>query len=418
MSKLVELQQQRLDSIEKMRAILDKADAEKRDVTPEEETEYTTLDKTIEEFNAKIKREERVDKLEADAQTIRNPLYKPNAPAIIGKAENDEEFKSFSDFLRATLVNPRDKRLVEVEAREQSMGTGVKGGFMVPPQFSRELYEVPIQEAVFAGRCRQIPAGSPPDSPITIPTMDQSAGKGKMSGVDVSWTAEGGTKAATDFYLKEVTLQPHEVSGHIVVTDRLLANWEAAASVISTKLSQAVMHAIETAIVSGNGVARPKGILNSGATIKIARNTAANIKWVDIYTMYSRMQFGGNLVWIGSQTIHPQLINLLDAASHLIWQPNAREGEPNRLLGIPLITDNRLPVLGSEGDLGLYDLSYYLLKPGSGPSIGWSEHVYFTSNKTVCKLFTNIDGQPWLSTTLPLEGSTANTVSPFVVMTT
>jgi HK97 family phage major capsid protein len=107
-----------------------------------------------------------------------------------------------------------------------------------------------------------------------------------------------------------------------------------------------------------------------------------------------------------------------DDSSALIWQPNAREGDPNRILGIPFVINNRNPVLGSQGDLALLDLNYYLIKEGSGPYVAASEHVYFTSNKTVIKAFTNIDGQSWLSTTLPLEGSTANVVSPFVVLTT
>ena len=45
-----------------------------------------------------------------------------------------------------------------------------------------------------------------------------------------------------------------------------------------------------------------------------------------------------------------------------------------------------------------------------------SEHVYFTSNRSVLKVFWNVDGQPWLDGPIPLEGSTANTVSPFSVL--
>jgi len=64
----------------------------------------------------------------------------------------------------------------------------------------------------------------------------------------------------------------------------------------------------------------------------------------------------------------------------------------------------------------LADLSYYLIKDGSGPFVAASPHVYFTTNKTVIKIFWNVDGQSWLNDPLGLEGSVANTVSPFVVL--
>ena len=76
------------------------------------------------------------------------------------------------------------------------------------------------------------------------------------------------------------------------------------------------------------------------------------------------------------------------------------------------------------GGLGTHKYDYegtptrknYLIKDGSGPFVSASEHVYFTSNKTVIKIFTNVDGKSWLNEPIPLEGSTANTVSPFVVL--
>ena len=422
MSKLIEMRQEKADAVTRMRAILDLADNDKRTLTDEETNEYATLEKSLDVLDEKIAREEKLTGLEEGVRSIKKPMYKPGAPAIIGKAENDEEFRDFGEFLRAVVTNPRDKRLEYVESnierREQSVVDGTKGGFMVPPQFRQTLLEVPIQEAVLRARCQTIPAGDPPDSPITIPTMDQSAGKGKLSGVDVVWVDEGGTKTETDMYLKEVTLTPHELAGYVVATDKLLRNWTAAGAIIANKLRQAMVHAIETTIMSGDGVGKPMGLLNSGATIKIARNTASSILWTDIRAMYARALFGGNLVWVGSQTILPQIMNMKDDSSALVWQPNARDGEPNRMLGIPFVINNRNPVLGAQGDLALLDLNYYLIKEGSGPYVAASEHVYFTSNKTVIKAFLNIDGQSWLSTSLPLEGSTANTVSPFVVMTT
>jgi hypothetical protein len=64
----------------------------------------------------------------------------------------------------------------------------------------------------------------------------------------------------------------------------------------------------------------------------------------------------------------------------------------------------------------LVNCEYYLIKDGSGPFVDSSPHVHFTSNRTVIKIFWNVDGKPWLSEPLHLEGSKTNTISPFVVL--
>jgi HK97 family phage major capsid protein len=131
--------------------------------------------------------------------------------------------------------------------------------------------------------------------------------------------------------------------------------------------------------------------------------------------MFARAKFGGQLAWIGSQTVLPQLMRMVDAGNNLVWQPNAREGAPGTLLGIPFLLNDQSPILGAEGDLILVDLNYYLIKDGSGISISMSEHPLFTQNRTIIKAFWNVDGQPWLSTPL-LARDGVSTVSPFVVL--
>ena len=166
------------------------------------------------------------------------------------------------------------------------------------------------------------------------------------------------------------------------------------------------------------------GVINSAAAITYTRaggaGTAA-IAWADVYGMFARFR-GTNPVWIGSQTIIPQLAAMVDAGSHAVWISGAGLGSgaaerlPGTLMGIPLLFADRAPALGSKGDLGIYDLSMYLVKDGSGPFAASSEHILFLSNKTVFKIVWNVDGHPWLTEPIPLEGATTSTVSPFVVL--
>jgi HK97 family phage major capsid protein len=296
------------------------------------------------------------------------------------------------------------------------MGVGAEGGFAVPTQFRETLLQVTPQQAIFRPRATIIPAGSPPDAEVSMPALNQGAAQNMYGGVAVQWIGEGDTKPETDMRLKEIKLKPHEVAGHIIVTDKLLRNWGAAEVVLSAQLRLAVTGAEETAFYNGNGVARPLGILQSPARINVNRAVANQIAYADVVGMYARLRQGMSPVWIASQTTIPQLATIADAGSNNLWIQNAAAGVPPSLMGIPVLFHERSVALGTAGDLVLADLSYYLIKDGSGPFVMASEHVYFTSNRTVIKVFWNVDGSPWLNEPIPLDGSVANTVSPFVVL--
>lgn len=420
MLTLQELMALRAEIIESLKSILDKADAEERSITDEEETEYNALETELEGVEADIAKREAEDarraKLDARVADLKKPANQPPPMAATYRAEDPKEFNSLGEFLHSVRFNRSDPRLYELfEDRAQSMGVGSEGGFAVPTQFRETLLSVTPQEAIFRPRAQVIPAGDPPDSEISMPALDQGAAENMYAGVYVQWIGEGATKPETDVKLREITLKPHEVAGHIVVTDKLLRNWAAASSVLENQLRLATIGAEESAFYSGNGVARPLGILSSPARIEYARAVASQIAYADIAGMYARLKMGGSPVWIASQTTIPQLAVIQDASSRYIWVESAAAGLPPSLLGIPVLFHDRSVALGTAGDLVLADLNYYLIKDGSGPFVQASEHFYFTSNKTVIKVFWNVDGQPWLAEPIP-QGSTSNTVSPFIVL--
>ena len=412
--RLSNLVKKRTDATDKMKVMLDAADAEKRDLTADEEKGYTELDKEVDSCK---KEEERTRKLIQDEEVLDAPK---NSIRVAIRAEAPKEFQNMGEFIHSVRFYPDDARLnyVETEKREQSMGVGVEGGFMVPNQFLPTLRMVDPQAAIFRSRATVIPAGTPPDASVTMPCLDQGPARNIYGGMTVQWIAEGATKPETDLRLREVCLTPHEVAGHTVITDKLLRNWAAADGLITQMLRLCLNGTEDTAFYSGSGVGQPQGVINSPARIDIARTGALGVVFADIRAMYAQLKFGGSPVWIASQTILPQITNLVDAGNHLIWAPNANVigAPPGTLYGIPLMFNDRSVALGTRGDLILVDMAYYLIKDGSGPFVAASPHVYFTTNKTVIKIFWNVDGQSWLNAPLGLEGSVANTVSPFIVL--
>jgi len=377
--KIKQMREKAEELIGKMKALLDTADAESRDLTDAETAEYAALETESDKTQRDIERLARLAEREAQAQAHAD---KPHIANFRKKAVPAKEFRNIGEFLYAVACNRNDPRLQDCEYREQSMSAGNEGGFAVPEQFRPELLQVQPQDAIFRPRCQVIPAGDPPDARITMPALDQTAAENIYGGVVVAKVAEGGAKGETDIALKEVSLEPGEVAAYITVTDKLLRNWAAASNLLAGQLRKAIIGWEDTQILTGNGIGGPLGITNAPCRVNVARATAATIVVADIQNMYSRAKFGGSLFWVGSQTILPQLLGMVDGASNRIFAPSVAEGVPPTLFGLPLLYADRSPALGSKGDLVLADCGYYLIKDGSGPFVATDLGIgNFTTNK-------------------------------------
>lgn len=416
--------------------LVDAAEAENRDLTAEEKTEF---DARLVEIKGLQERFERLEEQAAADSGISDPPPAPAgvpSPRATGSPGPNEhrEFRDLHDFLTSVIFAPSDQRLqdlyheqeisterrAEMERRGQSMGTGTQGGFAVPQQWRDQLLSVDQQGAVIRPGATTIPAGSPPDAGITMPALDQTPAKNMYGGVEVTWIGEAQEKPETEFALLQVTLEPNEVAASLPLTDKLLRNWTAAASTAETLLSRAMLAAEDHAFLQGDGTGKPLGIINSPAAIPINRTTASAIKYADIQAMYSKLRMDGSPIWVASQEILPQLLDMqdnsgaTDGKGQYIFQPSPREGVQPQLMGFPIFWNERSPRLGLKGDLTLINRAYYLIKDGSGPFVAASEHVEFRKNRTWIKAFWNVDGQPWLKA--PITNENGYQVSPFIVL--
>lgn len=426
MNKLAELRAELVEIHDKMTAMLALVDEEKRDINDEEVAAYDALEKDYEGVEEEVRKEEvdmdRREKAAARKAELDKPVRELNIRNVPGKADNDEEFESFGEFIHSIRFKRDDPRLAaQYDTREQSMGVGEEGGFMVPNQFRDQILSLDVQDAIVRPRATIIPAGSPPDASITMPALNQSAAENMYGGVEFEWIGEGQAKPETDIKLKDVTWTPHEVAGHVVITDKLLRNWSAAGPFISEQFRKAKVALEDTTfLTSGTGVAQPLSVLNSPAAITIPRGTANLIVYQDLVNIEQAAREIGfsAYTYIGSPTIKSQLNTIVDpgSAGTLIWRRDAVSGAPSDLMGRDFNFNERSPGLGTAGDLMLVDMSMYIIKDGSGPFIASSEHVHFTKNKTVMKMFWNTDGHPWIEAPIPLEGDATSLVSPFVIL--
>jgi len=147
---------------------------------------------------------------------------------------------------------------------------------------------------------------------------------------------------------------------------------------------------------------------------QFSRAGAGAITWADIANVYARQRYPGRAVWVANQAILPQLLQMT-GGTEVIWiglSAGATTAPPGTLLGRPIVFTEKVPTLGTQGDLGFHDLSQYIIGDREVIRIDRSDDVQFTTDQVALRFILRVGGTPRPTAAFtPHEGST---LSPFV----
>src|SRR5262249_44177675 len=301
--------------------------------------------------------------------------------------------------------------------------SGIAGGYTVPPDFYNQLLAIVAENTFIRPRAWVQPMGS---ATLQFPFLDittaQSAGVSPFfGGVQMYWTEEAQTRTETEPQFKMMELKAHELSGYSVSSNVLLQDAAFGLEKFLMNLfGQAIAWFEEFAFLQGNGVGKPQGLISAGPALSQLRATANLIGFADIAGMWSKLHAAcwGKAVWAFSPSAVPQLLQLKDGANRAIFisLDQGITKAPNwSLLGRPAFPTEKLPALGTKGDLILVDPSFYVIGDRMQIEIAASEHVNFLKNQMTWRPVQRVDGQSWLDKAVTLQDA-STTVSPFVAL--
>lgn len=300
-------------------------------------------------------------------------------------------------------------------------GTGADGGFAVPPAFRSDIVQKVMGEDSLWGRVDQQTTSS---NSYTVPT-DETTPWG-TSGIRAYWTAEGAQKTQSKPALGETTVKLFKLAALVPVTDELLEDAPSLDRFLRTKAGQVLEFEMSRVLLSGTGVGQPLGVLNSPATIAVAKDsgqTADTITYSNIRNMWSAMRAANRqrAVWVGSQSIETQLLSMTVGAGANqapAYLPGGTiAGQPfDTIFGRPVLYSEAAEQLGDLGDLTLLDLSQYLgVTKVGGMKTDVSIHLWFDYDVTAFRFVLRVGGQPWwAAATAARDGSFS--YSPFVAL--
>ena len=322
------------------------------------------------------------------------------------------KWKSFGEMLSMIKKNREDPRL-----KALSEGTDSAGGFLVPAEFRPQLLQRSLERSVIRPYATTIPIAR---DKVTIPKVVETSHTSHLfGGIVAYWTEEAATKAQTDPVFGQVNLIPKKLTGVTRASDELLEDSAIALeSLLVQQFGAAIAWYEDLAFLRGSGVGEPLGIFQSGALITPVRAVANQVALANLANIMARMYpdslYGPNTIWIISPAVLAQLIQMV--ATVITWLPasgGAAGRIPAQILGMPFVVTEKVPTLGTTGDIGLYDLSYYLIGDRKDLRIDMDKSIYFLSDQTAWRFVERVDGQPWVDAAFtPYNGG--NTLSPFV----
>jgi len=413
-------------------ALLNKAIAENRAMSTEEQTKFDALEVEIKNLENTILNQEKIDaKIKAQAEADVLAKTPVNDPIFAQPKGNKSKWNGFGEFLGAVAKSAApgaeiDNRLFNATGLNTNVNS--EGGFLVEEDFISGLMQKSFAEAVLASRCYLQPIG-PNSNGVRMNGIDENSrvDGSRYGGIQTYWASQAGTVAASKPKFKEISLKLEKLMSFVWATEEQLQDSVQLESWVNTYFPKSNAFSLDTAIYSGTGAGTALGVLNSGALVTVAKELgqAANtILFENIIKMWSRMiaSSRNNAAWFINQDIEPQLFAMslaVGTGGMPVYMPaGGISGQPySTLLGRPIIPIEQASTLGTVGDIVLADMSQYMLIEKGGVKAASSIHVQFMYDESVFRFTHRVNGMPlWEKPLTPFKGT--NTLSPFVALAT
>src|SRR5262249_10424333 len=152
------------------------------------------------------------------------------------------------------------------------------------------------------------------------------------------------------------------------------------------------------------------------AALTVTRNAANQIQLVDCAKMVAKLLPSSctRAIWVVSVDALAQFLQLADGSGRAAFVPNGdaaniadRTGMAiGSVAGFPVLVTEKLPALGTKGDLLLVDPTLYVIGDRGLGVDASSLGSTFLTNQTLFRFAQRVDGRPMLSKAITLQDGT------------
>lgn len=366
-----------------MRGIVDKAEAENRGLSGDEETTWRNLVEAHEGLEARLERVRSVANLPTDDDPAESRGINPGNTTTAAASADDSAKAyraAFDEWARfgSEGMSPEQRAILRngmmagddlKELRAQGIATGGAGGYTVPQDFAGFVTEA---RRAFGGlRAAAGQAGGPTliqterGNALPFPTLDETSVTGALLGENVQ-------ASVSDMTFGQVQLDAYKYTSGIVLVPIELMQDEAVGleALIGRALGVRLGRITATHYATGTGTAQPHGIATAASTTAAAG--AAAITWDDLVTLKHAVDpaYRPAARFVFNDATFRALKLLKDADSRPIWQPQVASEVPATIDGDQYIIEQGLANIGTGNRSVVYgDLSGFYIREVMGYSM-------------------------------------------------
>lgn len=356
---LQRLTEQRVRAWNEAKEILDTVENEKRDFSAEEKAKWDRINDDIVGLDARIKEMQDVERREREAGEAREGFEKWVRPTIddshVRAAEDGDE--QVMKFLRGEVrtldvdLRPiaREKQAVRgglagKEYRDLVVVTAAAGGTTVPTTFSRQLYDfLEIYTGMRRTNATVITTSSGENMDFYKATAHGTA----------AIVGEGSALAEADPAFGKITLGSWKFGQLVQVSSELLADSAVdMLGFVGRDVARALARATDTKYVVGTGSGGPTGVVQGiGTAVTGSTGATGQPTFNDLIdTVYSvNEEYRANgAQWLMQDATAGDIRKLKDSNSRPLWEPSYQVGQPDRILGFPVVTDPNVAAKGTS----------------------------------------------------------------------
>jgi HK97 family phage major capsid protein len=321
-------------------------------LTPEAQTKFDAIKAEIVNLEGQ----------EARAQFVED-AERRSLGTTVHKSESDMEGRaSLLEAIRCQVEGRSATGAVAEYSREVEQRTGQKGVFVpmsafesraqttttaagiVPPDFKQELFVGPLRNSlVMRSLGARVLTGLRGD--VVIPKHKTSMTAG--------WIAEGESLSETGMTFETMGLAPRTVGALTEMSLRLIQQSSPQIDqLVRDDMSAIIAEAFDTAMLTGDGIKQPLGLLGTPGT---QTGALATLDWPAVLEMLEKLAVVNvnPSAWLTSPAVATKLRSILKSAS-------AGAGylmENGSMAGLPVAVSNQVPLAATKGQVVLANFS-------------------------------------------------------------
>ena len=391
---LKELIAKRAEVWESAKAFVASHQQENGTLNADDTATYERMEAEITDLTTAIDRARRAEERDMElSKPMNTPLTGRPQMDVTGEVKTGRATDEYKRAFTEMLHGARNEHEV------LQTGEDADGGYLVPIEFERNIITGMDESNVIRPLARVITTQS--ERKIPLAATHSVA----------QWTAENAAAAVSNPTFDQTSIDAHKLTDLAKVSIELLQDsMFDIPSYLSAEFSRAFGIAEEEAFCVGSGDGQPLGIFThvyDGTTHKDAFQLGKETASVNAITadevldlIYSlKSPYRRNAKFLLHEKTVAAIRKLKDGNGVYLWQPALTAGEPDRLLGYPVVCSPYVPQLGTAGNLvaAFGDFKNYWIADRMGITVQRLNELYATNGQVGFIAAKRVDAKPILS---------------------